>query len=60
MSISTMRFCIFCGVPSLHDSPTHECAHTYKPPTEVLIPCRTLYHEAEWLLYTVDNEIQSV
>jgi hypothetical protein len=60
LSINTARFCVYCGQPSLHDKPNDQCAHSYKPPKQYLIPCRALYHDAEWLLYTVDNEIQSV
>jgi hypothetical protein len=60
MSVKNMRFCIFCGQPLAHDKSGDECAHSYNPPSQILIPCRALYHDADWLLYTVDNEIKSV
>ncbi|MFW9929506.1 MAG: hypothetical protein ACFFD1_08955 [Candidatus Thorarchaeota archaeon] len=59
-SSSVLKYCVFCGNPSIHDSPSDKCAHEYKLPYQTLIPCRILYHDADWLLYSVRNEIKSV
>ena len=52
--------CIFCGQPSLQRKSTDTCAHDYKPPLQLLVPCPRLYMDADWILYTVDNEAKSV
>ena len=61
MSLKKTRFCIFCGQAAKFDSPADACAHEYHYPLQVFLPCRALYHEeANWFLYTVDNQVKTV
>ena len=57
---SSALICIFCGQPALQNKPTDTCAHDYKPPLQLLVPCPRLYMDADWILYTVNNEAKSV
>lgn len=57
---TTEKYCINCGHPTVHDSLDLICDHIYRPPLEFLIPCRKLYRDADWCIWSIDNKAQSV
>ena len=53
-----LKYCIKCGHPTVHEDII--CEHIYRAPLEFLIPCRKLYRDADWCLWTIDDKAQSV